>query len=248
MDTPHAKAVLLAGCSALLLILSACGGGGAPAEEPTAGVAGDRGGIAGDNGNVAAPPAALPPSPTPILDIDIDQLTGVQTQVMLDPGFLRALSVLGVEVGAVGAASLDQGTASFPITGGQLRYDDPAATPGAPAQGQIEHQGSGLRLSAAGTSVQLTDLVVDPDANLVRGTITVGDQVLAQQAPLLALTGGTLGPLDRTGPAGTATLSGTTLTLSPTGAEMLNDAFGITALDSFTTIGTAQATIALPPS
>ncbi len=246
MNTLHAKAALLAGCSALLLTLSSCGWGGAPAEEQTAGVAGDRGGIAGDNGDIAAPPAALAPSPTPILDID--ELTGVQTQVMLDPGFLRALTVLGVEVGVVGTASVDQGTATFPITGGQLRYDDPASAVSPPAQGEIEHQGSGLRLSAAGRSVQLTDLVVDPDDNLVRGTIAVGDKVLAQQAPLLALTGGTLGPLDRTGPAGTATLTGTTLTLSMTAAEMLNDAFGITALDSFTKIGTAQVTVALPPS
>lgn len=244
MSASHARAMLVASCSALILTVSGCGGAGQ--DQQTSGVAGDRGGIAGANGNVAAPPAALPPSPQPVLDVA--ELTGGQTQLTFDPGFLRTLNALGVEPSPVGSASVKDGTATFPITGGQLRYYAPASPVRPHAQGAIQHQGSGLRLSAAGSSVQLTDLTVDPDDNLLIGKITVGKKVLAQQAPLLLLTGGSLGPLQRTGKPGTAVLSGTTVSLSRTAAQALNTAFGTTTLDQFTQVGTARITVALPPA
>ncbi len=78
----------------------------------------------------------------------IDELTGVQTKVTLDQGFVDALGQLGLTPAPVGKGVLKDGYVKFPITGGNVTYYDPAQPLRPYVQGTIDHQGSGLSLSA----------------------------------------------------------------------------------------------------
>jgi hypothetical protein len=173
----------------------------------------------------------------------IDKLTGVDTAVTLDTGFVDALTKLKVTPGPVGDATISKdGVASFPITGGNVIYYDPASPVRPYVQGVIDHEGSGLSLTAGKTEVQLTDFVIDPGTSELTGTVTVNGKEAATDALLFDLDGSTLEPL-KTNPDGTATLEGTTVELSADAASLLNDTFGITDLEGGLVVGTSAITV-----
>ncbi len=173
----------------------------------------------------------------------IDSLTGVATTVTLDEGFLQALTDLKVTPGTVGDASLKGADISFPITGGDVTYYDPAEAYRPYVEGTIVHDGSGLSLEAGGTKVELTDFVVDPGTSELTGTVSVDGEVAAEDALLFDLDGSTLNPLEVNND-GSATLQGTTVELSADAAALLNDTFGIDALAGGLVIGIASITVA----
>jgi hypothetical protein len=151
-------------------------------------------------------PAASTTASAPKPVASIDSLTGNNTQVALDKGFVDALTALKLTPGVVGTAKLQDGALIFPITGGNVTVFKPGAV--SPyVIGQIQHEGSGLSLSAGGTKVELTNLNVDPGVSRVYGDVTVNGKVAATSAYLFKLDGRTLKPLS-TG-NGTATLQGT---------------------------------------
>jgi hypothetical protein len=173
----------------------------------------------------------------------IDKLTGVDTAVTLDTGFVDALTKLKVTPGPVGDATISKdGVASCPITGGNVIYYDPASPVRPYVQGVIDHEGSGLSLTAGKTEVQLTDFVIDPGTSELTGTVTVNGKEAATDALLFDLDGSTLEPL-KTNPDGTATLEGTTVELSADAASLLNDTFGITDLEGGLVVGTSAITV-----
>ena len=89
----------------------------------------------------------------------IPDLTGQSSSVRLDSGFTDALGQLQVEPGTIGDATLEGGSVSFPITGGNVTVYRPGdANPY--VQGRIEHDGSGLSLTKGDTRVELTDFVI----------------------------------------------------------------------------------------
>src|SRR5215210_2318615 len=143
----------------------------------------------------------------------IDSLTGKSTAVALDAGFVDALTSLKLTPSPLGDASISkQGVASFPITGGNVKYFKPGSV--SPfVQGEIDHDGSGLQLKGGGKTVQLTDFVVDPGASVLTGKVTVDGQEAAASAPLFFLDGRTLKPLTVNEGNGTAVLNGTTVKL-----------------------------------
>jgi hypothetical protein len=59
----------------------------------------------------------------------ISNLTGKSTSVALDKGFTDALSSLDVTPGPFGSASISDGSASFPITGGNVTVYKPNEGP-----------------------------------------------------------------------------------------------------------------------
>ncbi|MDQ3609448.1 MAG: hypothetical protein M3459_11185 [Actinomycetota bacterium] len=206
----------------------------------------------GDEEETTAPPAdsgatqmTEPAQPEPVADIEM--LTGVDTAVALDAGFVEALESLELTPAAVGDGEITEGgSAVFPITGGNVTYFEPG-TVSPYVQGLIEHEGSGLSLTSAdGTVVELTDFEVDPGASELTGTVTVDGEVAAESAPLFFLDGGTLEPLEVMEADGTAVLQGTTVELKAEAAEVLNDIFGVDALEEGLTIGTATITVELP--
>jgi hypothetical protein len=180
-------------------------------------------------------------TPEPVAQVD--DVTGRTTQVTLDAGFVDALTSLEVAPAPVGEASISKaGVASFPITGGNVRYFKPG-TVRPYVQGELRHAGSGLALTAGGKEVQLTDFVIDPGASVLTGTVSVDGEVAAERAPLFFLDGRTLQPL-RTNPSGSlAVLEGTTVKLKAEAAQLLNETFGIDALQEGLVIGVAKITI-----
>ncbi|MGA9873980.1 MAG: hypothetical protein WBQ44_22940, partial [Rhodococcus sp. (in: high G+C Gram-positive bacteria)] len=144
--------------------------------------------------------------PEPAAEV-ADLSNGVDTAVALDPGFTGALTTLGLTPGTIGSATLADGSIRFPITGGNVKYWEPG-TVDPYVQGEVDHEGSGLSLTAGETVVELTDFVIDPGTSLLTGTVSVNGEVAAEDAVIFDLDGRTLNPL-ATGPNDTAILQGT---------------------------------------
>jgi hypothetical protein len=196
-------------------------------------------GACGSDDDGAASQSAAAPDPV----AQVDQLTGRSTAVTLDAGFVSALQSLEVTPGPVGSATIsNQGVASFPITGGNVTYYEPG-TVSPFVQGEVDHDGSGLSLTAGGKKVELTDFVVDPGASVLTGKVSVDGEVAAEDAPLFFLDGRTLNPLEVRESNGTAILEGTTVKLKTEAADLLNQTFGIQDLQEGLVIGVAKITI-----
>ena len=189
-----------------------------------------------DSGSAASGAGA---SPKPVAQID--SLTGRSTGVKLDAGFVEALESLKVTPGVLGSAKLINGSVVFPITGGNVTYYKPGSvTPY--VQGEINHRGSGLSLTAGGKKVSLTNFVVDPGKSMLTGKVAVNGKVAAPSAPLFFLDGRTLQPL-KAKDNGTAVLEGTTVKLTPAAAGLLNKTYGITDIKPGLKIGIAKITV-----
>jgi len=175
---------------------------------------------------------------------ELADLKGDVTEVALDQGFVDALTMLMVTPGPVGDAEISSdGVASFPITGGNVTYYDPASSVRPYVQGIIDHQGSGLSLEAGGTTVEMTDFVIDPGTSELTGTVSANGKEVVSDAKLFDLDGSTLNPL-QSNEDDSATLEGTTVLLSDDAAALLNETFKIDALKGGLPIGIASITVA----
>ena len=124
----------------------------------------------------------------------IDHLTGRTTAVKLDKGFLDALKSLELTPGVVGKAELTKaGSLVLPISAGNVTYFKPG-TVSPYVQGNIQHDGSGLSLSAGGTEVELTDFEIDPGTSKLYGNVAVNNEPAVDHAFLFQLDGSTLKP------------------------------------------------------
>ena len=177
-------------------------------------------------------------APAPVAEITA--LTGEDTAVALDTGFTDALESLGLTPGVVGDGALTDGSLVFPITGGNVTV----FTPGEVSPyviGQIQHEGSGFSLTAGDTTVDITNLNVDPGASRVYGDVSVNGEVAASSAYIFTLNGSTLMPLQSEGD--TAILEGTEVYVSPVAADLLNSTFGTDAVTSDLLVGIAKITV-----
>ncbi len=178
------------------------------------------------------------PSKKPVASIA--SLTGQSTSVKLDAGFTGALTSLGLTPGVLGTAKLDAGSVSFPITGGHVTvYKKGAVNPY--VQGDIQHNGSGLSLTAGSTIVQLQNFDIDPGGSRLYGDVSVNGTLAAKHAYLFNLDGSTLQPLE-TG-NGTATLTGTRVLISPDAAPLLDKTFNTTAVKAGLLVGVATIVV-----
>ena len=221
------KSAVLALTAGLTLGLAACGSN----DTETTGTSG------GDAPSSAPSPAAA-----------IDSLTGKQTAVTLDAGFLKGLTDLKLMPATIGGATLDAATGkiAFPISGGNVTYFDPASGVSPFVTGAINHDGSGLQLTGGGKVVKLEDFVVDPGTSMLTGKVTVDGKVAFESAPLFFLDGSTVKPLEVKADEGVAILEGTTVSLTKEAADALNGVFGTTALTEFFKVGIAEITLELP--
>ncbi len=191
-----------------------------------------------DEAEPATPQGGAAPKPV----AEVRGLTGRTTEVTLDQGFVEALISLAVTPGPVGDAKISEaGVASFPITGGNVKYFTPG-TVDPFVQGIVNHDGSGLSLEAGGKEVELEDFDVDPGRSVLTGDVSVDGKEAVADAPLFFLDGRTLNPL-QAGDDGTAVLEGTTVKLKQEAADLLNKTFGIDALEAGLVIGVAKITI-----
>jgi hypothetical protein len=177
---------------------------------------------------IPAPVAAVP------------EIFGGNTAVALDANFLAALKSLGVTPGVLGNATLTNGSVAFPITGGSVVYWSPSGKYRPYVQGIIEHNGSGLSLTAGSTVVDLTNFTINPGNSKLYGDVTVNGTVAATQAYLFDLHGQTLKPLQVDG--NNAILAGTQVHISPDAAAVLNKVFNTTGVPSELLVGVATIT------
>jgi hypothetical protein len=185
--------------------------------------------------------------PTPAAAIDT--LTGKQTAVTLDKGFLDGLTALKLTPATLGGATLEGAKIAFPISGGNVTYYDPASGVTPFVQGLINHDESGLQLTGSnGKVVKLENFVVDPAKSVLTGKVSVDDAVFAESADLFFLDGSTLKPLAVDAGTSTAVLEGTTVSLTKTAADALNMVFETDALAEFFTVGIAEITVDVPKS
>ena len=177
-------------------------------------------------------------APKPVAEIE--NLTGGDTQITLDQGFVDALTTLKLTPGVVGDATLTDGALDFPVTGGNVSV----FTPGEVSPyviGQLQHEGSGLSLTAGDTTVELTNFNVDPGVSRVYGDVTVNGKVAVTSAFLFQLDGRTLKPLATEGD--TAILEGTKVEISDVAAPLLNDTFKTDAVTAGLLVGIAKITV-----
>jgi Htaa len=153
-------------------------------------------------------------------------LTGEGTTLALDAGTAQVLTDNSIAVAPIDPATSGDGGITFPITGGSVEAESLAGT--------IDHSG-GLRFSAGGTDLDLTDFVIDTSAGTL--TATAG----GAQVPILDVN---LTGLERSDDMGTIVLEGITVTLSAEGAAALNETFGVTLFSEGLAIGdvTVRAT------
>ena len=178
--------------------------------------------------------------PAPVAEIPA--LSGKDTAVTLDAGFVEALGTLKLTPAPVGTAEITEaGVAEFPITGGNVTYYEPG-TVSPYVQGMIDHDGSGLSLTGGGKTVELTDFEIDPGKSVLTGKVSVDGAVAAESAPLFFLDGRTLNPL-KANDNGTAELEGTTVKLKQEAADLLNQTFEVDALQAGLVIGVAKITV-----
>ena len=170
----------------------------------------------------------------------IDGLTGENTAVLLDQGFVDALTSLKLTPGVVGTGELTDGSLVFPITGGNVTYFKPG-TVSPYVIGQIQHEGSGFSLTAGDTKVEITNLNVDPGVSRVYGDVSVNGKIAASNAYVLTLNGTTLKPLQSEGD--TAIFEGTKVFISPVAAGLLNDVFKTDAVTKDLLVGIAKITV-----
>jgi hypothetical protein len=175
----------------------------------------------------------------------IDSLSGNDTKIALDKGFTDALTQLKLTPGVLGTAKLQAGSLVFPITGGNVTYFKPG-TVSPYVIGQVQHEGSGLSLAAGGTTVQLTNLNVDPGVSRVYGDVAVNGKPVVSSAYLFRLNGTTLKPLQTKG--STAILQGTKVFVSPVAAGLLNKTFKTSAVTGDLLVGVATITVNTTPA
>ncbi len=135
------------------------------------------------------------------------ELNGEMTTLVLDAGTAKVLTDNKVKVAPVDPAAPEGDGIGFPITGGTVDSESLAGT--------IDHSG-GLRFSAGGTELEVTDFVVDTEAGTL--TATAG----GAEIPLLSLD---LAGLQRSMEAGAIVASGITAALTADAAKALNDTF-----------------------
>lgn len=173
-------------------------------------------------------------------NVELASISGKTTAIKLDEGFVKALGDLGLTPGTVGGGRLVQGSLVFPITGGNVGL----YTPGEVSPyviGQLQHEGSGLTLAAGGTTVRLSNFVVDPGISRVYGDVAVNGQTAVTSAYLFRLDGRTLKPVQTEGRF--AILEGTKVFISDVAAGLLNKTFGTKAVTDQLLVGIAKITV-----
>ncbi|KQW42467.1 MULTISPECIES: PEP-CTERM sorting domain-containing protein [unclassified Roseateles] len=131
------------------------------------------------------------------------------TSVRLDAA--PTLTGAGVTVGLLGSALFSPGSNGiplvyFPVTGGAIDT--------ATFAGSIEHAGSGLSLTRAGTTVNLSDFVIDTVGGQLTGQVNIGATTLSNVSLFsIGLTGSPAAPFS--------------LSLTATAAGALTSALGL---------------------
>lgn len=201
----------------------------------------------GSSGGTTAAPASSPSSAAasgPKLVAKIPNLTGADTQVQLAGSFLNAAKSLHVALGVTGSAKASKtGNLTFPITGGNAAYYQPG-TRSPYVTSHIDHNGSGITLTAGKTTVGLSNFVVNAGTSELSGKVTVNGKTAIKSTNLFFLNGRTLQPLSKNA-KGEAVLAGTKVFIDSAAASVLDKTFKLKpgTLSGSTLVGVATITL-----
>ena len=171
---------------------------------------------------------------------EIKALSGDNTAVKLDAGFVDALTQLKLTPGVAGDAKLEGGdTLVFPITGGNVSLFEPGTVPNY-VVGQVQHEGSALTLSAGGTTVEIGNFNVDPGVSVVYGDVSANGEPVVSSVPIFDLNGNTLEK--PTTSNGATVLQGSQVLMSAPAADLLNQTFKTDAVKPGLLVGVATIT------
>jgi len=152
---------------------------------------------------------------------EVLSLKGVSTSVDLDAGTAKVLADNKVTVAPIAPATANTSggttTVSFPITEGYVAVYPP--TEPSYIRGTFSHVG-GLKFTAGGKSLELTDFIVNPGNSTLTATVEGGSA-----ASILDLDGTNVKVSQDA--QGQTRLDGTIAKLSQTGAEALNKFFNV---------------------
>lgn len=155
-----------------------------------------------------------------------------RTSVKLSSTFTGALADLGVTPGRVFPTEIEDGVATFPVTGGAIDLDT--------ASGNIVHSG-GLTLKAGDTQVRLQSFIIDTTTGkpMITGLVVVNNKMIGR-LPLfdLSLPPGFSLPLQLD--EHRLALKGIGVTLDAQAAGALNAVFKVSAFKAGFPIGTAK--------
>ena len=167
----------------------------------------------------AAPSVSAPQQAGPTASLL--SLKGVSTSVDLDPGTAKVLADNKVTVAPIAPATANTTggttTISFPITEGYVAVYPP--TQPSYIRGTFSHVG-GLKFTAGGKSLELTDFIVNPGNSTLTATVEG-----ASAASVLDLDGTNVKVSQDA--QGQTRLDGTIAKLSQTGADALNKFFNV---------------------
>lgn len=188
----------------------------------------------------SSPAASESADPEPIASIA--SLSGEQTEVTVAQGFVDAITGLGLTPGVVGTATFTDGVFAFPITGGNVDVYDKSTGYRPYVQGSVEHDGSGITLTAGATTVTLQDFVIDPGNNsALYGTVLANGELVGNDVNIFRLDGSTLMDIGQDSD-GNYVLEGTTVYVSEDAAALLNSTFGTDAVTGDLEVGIAKIT------
>ncbi|KST63720.1 hypothetical protein [Mastigocoleus testarum] len=162
-----------------------------------------------------------------------------QTSVVLSTELVNALSSLNVHAGGFGNTQITDGVAIFPIIGGATDLDSTRV--------EVSHSG-GLSFRAGDTEVNLTDFVISnlEDGTVLTGLVSVNGDIITR-APLFNLEIGSIGTSEDRG-GSNLDIDNVNVTLTDVAANVLNEAFGVTAFVPDFNIGTAKVDALFDPS
>jgi hypothetical protein len=190
-------------------------------------------------GAKSTPAAASTSSASTKPILTVPSLTGVETSVTLDSNLLPTLTSLHVTPAPTGTGTLTMpggaATLNFPITGGHVTiYKKGAVTPY--VQGIINHDGSGLSLTAGGKTLTVENFAIDPGTSMLTAQVK---QMNDAAIPLFFLDGSDL-QITPPNADGVAKLDGTKVELTSQAADAINTYFGVTAFKARMLIGIAH--------
>ncbi len=191
--------------------------------------------VSSDNPSPVPPTNTTSNSVTPTNGDTFDIRQKGETAVTLSQDLVTALSELNVQASGFGGTDISDGIAEFGIIGGAADVKT--------AKVDLLHDG-GLTLKSGGTTVNLTDFVIDNlgDRTTLTGLVTLNGS-LVSRAPLFDLTVGNVIP--PTGETQTLKLENVGVALTQDAAGVLNQAFGVSAFNAGLNFGTAKSDIPL---
>ncbi|QYO63994.1 hypothetical protein [Leptolyngbya sp. 7M] len=143
-----------------------------------------------------------------------------QTSVALSTELVNALGTLNVQASGFGNTRIQNGIASFAITGGAVDLDRTKV--------EIIHSG-GLTLRAGSTEVNLTDFVITNlnGQTILTGLVIVNGDIVTR-APLFNLEVGSIATSKKQG-RNNLDINNVDITLNDAAASVLNQIFNVTA-------------------